>query len=73
MSFAEYSIKRPVTVLMVVISIVVLGFISLRRLPLETASQFFLRQSQCQRQLSLLFATETERDITRPLEEASPP
>ena len=70
MSFAEYSIKRPVTVLMVVISIVVLGFISLRRLPLELLPNFSSDSLSVSVSYPSSSPTETERDITRPLEEA---
>ena len=70
MSFAEYSIKRPVTVLMVVISIVVLGFISLQRLPLELLPEFSSNSLSISVSYPSSSPTETERDITRPLEEA---
>ncbi len=70
MSFAEYSIKRPVTVLMVVISIVVLGFISLQRLPLELLPEFSSDSLSISASYPSSSPTETERDITRPLEEA---
>ena len=70
MSFAEHSIKRPVTVLMVLISIVVLGFISLQRLPLELYPEFSSDSLSIRASYPSSSPTETERDITRPLEEA---
>ena len=70
MSFAEYSIKRPVTVLMVVISIVVLGLISLQRLPLELFPEFSSNTLSVSVSYPSSSPPETERDITRPLEEA---
>ena len=70
MSFAEYSVKRPVTVLMVVISIVVLGLVSLQRLPLELLPEFSSDSLSVSASYPSSSPTETERDITRPLEEA---
>ncbi len=69
MSFAEYSVRRPVTVLMVVISIVVLGLISLQRLPLELLPEFSSESLSVSTSYPSSSPTETERDITRPLEE----
>ncbi len=70
MSFAEYSVRRPVTILMVVISIVVLGLISLQRLPLELFPDFSSEHMGVSISYPSSSPTEVERDITRPLEEA---
>ncbi len=70
MSFAEYSVRRPVTILTIVVSIVVLGFISLQRLPLAALPDFSAESMGVSVSYPSSSPTEIERDITRPLEEA---
>ncbi|MFQ5929650.1 MAG: efflux RND transporter permease subunit, partial [Acidobacteriota bacterium] len=69
MNLSEYSISRPITVLMATVSILVLGCISLGHLPLTLLPEYsstFLRVSVTYPSSS---PEEVERNITRPLEE----
>ncbi|MCA9743337.1 MAG: efflux RND transporter permease subunit [Deferribacteres bacterium] len=69
MNIAEFSVKKPITMLMVLVSIVVLGFLGLKRLPLT-----FIPEIESQRlRISVPYQSsspqEIERNITRPIEE----
>ena len=70
MTFAKYSLQKPVTILMIVISIIVLGFISLQRLPLELLPDFSVVNLSVTVSYPSSSPSEIDRDITRPLEEA---
>ncbi|MFQ5740351.1 MAG: efflux RND transporter permease subunit, partial [Acidobacteriota bacterium] len=70
MKFAEYSVFRPVTVSMAVLSILVLGFISLKRLPLALLPDISSSSLNVFASYPSSSPSEVERDITRPLEEA---
>jgi HAE1 family hydrophobic/amphiphilic exporter-1 len=70
MTLAELSLKRPVTVIMVFVSMTVIGLIAAFRLPLESMPdiQFPFLQVNLPYQGST--PSEVERIITRPVEEA---
>ena len=70
MTLAELSLKRPVTVIMVFVSMTVIGLIAAFRLPLESMPdiQFPFLQIELPYQGST--PAEVERTITRPVEEA---
>jgi HAE1 family hydrophobic/amphiphilic exporter-1 len=69
MELSEFSVKKPITMLMVIISIIVLGFLALQRLPLAFLPNF----SSDDVDISVPYASsspeEVERLITRPIEE----
>ena len=69
MNLSEYSVRRPVTVLMVTVSILVLGCISLGRLPLELLPEFSSSSLYVRVDYPSSSPEEVERNITRPLEE----
>jgi len=70
MTLAELSLKRPVTVIMVFVSLTVIGLIAAFRLPLESMPdvQFPFLQVNLPYQGST--PAEVERTVTRPVEEA---
>ncbi|MFQ5674955.1 MAG: efflux RND transporter permease subunit, partial [bacterium] len=69
MNISEFSVKKPITTLMVILSIVVLGLLALQRLPLAFLPNF----SSDSVRISVPYASsspeEVERLITRPIEE----
>ena len=69
MSISELSVKRPITMLMAILSIVVLGLLALNRLPL----MFIPDITSSSLRLSVSYPSsspeEVERLITRPIEE----
>lgn len=69
MRFAEGSVNRPITVLMAVLSVLVLGFISLQRLPLALLPDISSSSLSVFASYPSSSPGEVERDITRPLEE----
>ncbi len=69
MSFARYSVFKPVTVLMIVCSVLVLGYISLQRLPLALLPDISSSRLTVFASYPSSSPAEVERDITRPLEE----
>ncbi len=69
MKFADYSVHRPITVSMVVLSVIVLGLISLRRLPLALMPDISSSSLSVFASYPSSSPGEVERDITRPLEE----
>ena len=71
MSIAELSIKRPVTTIMLFVSMVVVGLIAAVRLPLEAIPDRSRRRC-CSCSLPYTGSTpeEVERTILRPVEEA---
>ncbi len=70
MKFASFSVSKPVTVLMAVASVLVLGYISLQRLPLALLPDISSSRLSVFASYPSSSPGEVERDITRPLEEA---
>lgn len=66
---AEYSVLRPITVVMATVSVAVLGFISLGKLPLELLPEFNSPHLRVSVNYPSSSPEEVERKITRPLEE----
>ncbi len=69
MKLSEYSVLRPITVLMATLSILVLGYISLGRLPLTLLPEFSSSNLRVSVDYPSSSPEEVERNITRPLEE----
>ncbi|MEE8585446.1 MAG: efflux RND transporter permease subunit [Acidobacteriota bacterium] len=69
MQLAEHSVLRPVTVLMATLSVLVLGYISLGRLPLTLMPEFESSTVSVNVSYPSSSPEEVERNITRPLEE----
>jgi HAE1 family hydrophobic/amphiphilic exporter-1 len=69
MELSEFSVQKPITMLMVILSIIVLGFLALQRLPLAFLPNF----SSDDVDISVPYASsspeEVERLIARPIEE----
>jgi HAE1 family hydrophobic/amphiphilic exporter-1 len=69
MHVSEYSVKRPITTTMVIVSIIVLGILALQRLPLTFLPEF----QAVSLSISIPYASsspnEVERFITQPVEE----
>ncbi|MGI5838851.1 MAG: efflux RND transporter permease subunit [bacterium] len=70
MNLSEFSVKRPVTVLMLMLVIVLLGVVSLGRLPIDMLPAIELPIAVIQTTCSGMGPQEVEKLITRPLEEA---
>jgi len=68
-NISEQSVKRPITVLMVTISILVLGYISLGKLPLALMPELSSSNLRVQVDYPSSSPEEVQRNITRPLEE----
>ena len=69
MKLTSYSVHKPVTITMAVLSVLVLGYISLRRLPLELMPEFASSRISVNVEYPSSSPIEVERDISRPLEE----
>ncbi len=69
MNISEYSVKRPVTILMATISVLVLGYIALTRLPLALLPEMSSSHLRVQVDYPSSSPEEIERIISRPLEE----
>lgn len=69
MTISEHSVKRPITVIMVTISVLVLGYISLGRLPLAFMPEFSGNNLNVFVSYPSASPEEVQRNITRPLEE----
>ena len=69
MNLSKFSVLRPITVLMVTLSILVLGFLSLQRLPLKQMPEFSSSMLSVNVSYPSSSPEEVERNITRPLEE----
>ena len=69
MNISEFSVNKPISMLMVILSIIVLGFLALERLPLAFLPNF----SSDDVDISIPYVSsspeEVERFITRPIEE----
>ena len=69
MKLSEFSIQRPITTLMVTLSVLVLGAISLQRLPLEYLPDFTWPAMYINVNYPSSSPEEVEQEITRPIEE----
>ena len=69
MKISENSIKKPITTVMCTLSLIVLGFISLTRIPLEYAPDLNFPSLSVNIDYPSSSPEEVERDITRPVEE----
>ena len=69
MKLSEYAIRKPITTVMVAISVMVLGVISLFRLPLEYLPDFSWPAMYINVNYPSSSPGEIEREITRPIEE----
>jgi HAE1 family hydrophobic/amphiphilic exporter-1 len=69
MSISEYAIRKPITAVMVTLSLVVLGIISLFRLPLAYAPDLSWPSMYISVSYPSSSPEEIERSITRPIEE----
>ena len=69
MSISEYTIRRPITTLMICASLIVLGAISLNRLPLEYAPTVSWPSMWISANYPSSSPGEVERAITMPMEE----
>ncbi len=68
MSFIKTAIKRPVTVLMVALCVLVLGFTSFSKMPMELTPDFNLPMAIVSTTYSGAGPSEVESLVTRPLE-----
>ena len=69
MKISEYAIKKPITTVMITLSLIVLGVISLFRLPLEYAPDLSWPSIYVSVSYPSSSPEEIERTITRPIEE----
>jgi len=69
MNLSKFSVLRPISVLMVTMSVLVLGFLSLQRLPLKHMPEFSTANLVVNVDYPSSSPEEVERNITRPLEE----
>ncbi|VAW33129.1 RND multidrug efflux transporter; Acriflavin resistance protein [hydrothermal vent metagenome] len=69
-AIAEFSLKRPITITMIFLSLVVIGLISARLLPLEQWPQVKFPFINVNVAYPSATPKEVEQNITRPLEEA---
>ena len=69
MRLSEFSVERPITVLMVTVSTLVLGFISVGLLPLTLLPEFASSNLRVSVDYPSSSPEEVRRNITRPLEE----
>ena len=69
MNLSKFSVLRPISVLMVTMSVLVLGFLSLQRLPLKHMPEFSSANLVVNVDYPSSSPEEVERNITRPLEE----
>lgn len=69
MNLSEYSVRRPVTVLMATVSVFVLGYLSLGRLPLTLLPEYSSSSLSVFVDYPSSSPEEVERNISRPLEE----
>ena len=70
MKLAEFAVERPVAIAMMTISMLVLGWISLTRLPLESLPSISSTSVRVSVPYPSSSPEEVEREITRPLEES---
>lgn len=70
MSIVDFSIKRPVTVTMIFVAVVVFGFVALSRLDLRLLPEISYPSLTIQTEYADAAPAEVENFVTRPLEEA---
>ena len=70
MTLPELAIKRPVTILMVLVSIIVLGLVALQRLPLAFMPDFVEPELFVHLPYDNASPEQVERMIVRPVEDA---
>lgn len=70
MNFAHFAVKRPVTMTMLTISVVVLGLISVQRIPLESFPSISSSSVRVGVNYPSASPEEIERQITLPLEQS---
>jgi HAE1 family hydrophobic/amphiphilic exporter-1 len=68
-NISEQSVKRPITVLMATLSVLVLGYISLGKLPLTLLPELSSSHLRVQVDYPSSSPEEVQRNITKPLEE----
>jgi len=69
MKLSEFSVNKPITTLMVILSVLVLGVISLRELPLNASPEFSFPSMHVMAYYSSSSPEEIEKLITIPLED----
>jgi len=69
MSLSEFAVNKPISMLMIIISIIVLGFLALQRLPLAFLPDFSSDDVDINIPYASSSPEEVERQITRPIEE----
>lgn len=70
MNLTSISVKRPVTILMVTLIVILLGFVSLTKLPIDLLPEFNVPVAIVQTTYSGVGPQEIENLITRPVEES---
>ena len=70
MNISEFSVKRPVTIVMIILSLVALGLISYSKIPLMSMPDMSFPQLTVRVPYPSSSPDEVERLITRPLEDA---
>ena len=69
MRIAQYSVERPISILMITVSVLVLGVLSWNRLPLDLMPQFTSHGVTVSVSYPSSSPEEVDRNIARPLEE----
>ena len=69
MKLSEYAIKKPITAVMIALSLIVMGFISLFRLPLEYAPDLQYPRMYVSYSYPSSSPEEIQKKITKPMEE----
>ena len=69
MKLSEYAIKKPITAVMIALSLIVMGFISLFRLPLEYAPDLQYPRMYVSYSYPSSSPEEIQKKITKPIEE----
>ena len=70
MNLTKFSIRRPVTVFMSIVIIILFGAVSLSKLPLDLLPNFGLTYAAVMTQYSGSGPYEVENMVTKPLEDA---
>ncbi|MBS4534922.1 efflux RND transporter permease subunit [Clostridium sp. D2Q-14] len=70
MNLTNLSVKRPVTIVMITLIIILLGVVSLTRLPIDLLPEFSLPVAIVQTSYSGVGPQEIENLVTRPIEES---
>lgn len=69
MNISEFSVRKPITMMMIILSIIVLGLLALQRLPLAFLPNFSSDDVDINVSYTSSSPEEVERLITRPIEE----